>query len=223
MVCSSSLTSVLSPIVLDTSVIINLHACKYGERILTAIPNNIIVPHIVAGELEHETSRKNGEYSFLHGLVTAEVVTLATLTDAEYEVFQELTSTSPSLGDGEAATIAIAAARGFLPIIDERKGRSRANALTQRQTPGWSLDLFYHPTAIAILGDQTVVEALYLALRDGRMRIPPESGDGVIALLGIERSRDCTCLPGYRERFFDAHFRAAAVKSADITNLANKV
>lgn len=143
------------------------------------------------------------------------------MTDAEYEIFHELTSTSPSLDDGEAATIAIAAARHFLPVIDERRRRSRASALMKARTPGSSLDLFRHPTAIAVLGDQPAVEALYLALRDGRMRIPSESGDGVIALIGMERSRDCTCLPGYRERFVDAHYRAAAAKSADIANLAN--
>lgn len=55
-------------------------------------------------------------------LVTGGIVTLATMTDAEYEIFHELTSTSPSLDDGEAATIAIAAARHFLPVIDERRG-----------------------------------------------------------------------------------------------------
>jgi predicted nucleic acid-binding protein len=216
MSCSSSLIDIVDPLVLDTSVLINLHACKYGERILTAIPNDVVVPEIVAGELEHETSRRNGEHGFLHGLMTDGIVTLATMTEAEYEIFSDLTSTSPSLDDGEAATIAIAAARQLLPVIDERRGRSRASALIQTRTPGWSLDLFRHPTVIAVLGDQPAVEALYLALRDGRMRIPSESGDGVIALIGMERSRDCTCLPGYRERFVDARHTAA-----DIANLAN--
>ncbi|MCM2438499.1 DNA-binding protein [Agrobacterium vitis] len=201
MSCSSSLIDIADPLVLDTSVLINLHACKHGERILTAIPNDIVVPEIVAGELEHETSRRNGEHSFLHGLVTGGIVTLANITDVEYEIFHELTSTSPSLDDGEAATIAVAASRCLLPVIDERKGRTRAGILMKARPPGWSLDLFCHPTAIADLGDQPAVEALYLALRDGRMRIPSERADDVIALIGLERSRSCTCLPGYRERF----------------------
>jgi predicted nucleic acid-binding protein len=221
MSCSSCLIDIADPLVLDTSVLINLHACKYGERILAAIPNDVVVPEIVAGELEHETSHRNGEHRFLDGLVTGGIVTLATMTDPEYEIFHELTSTSPSLDDGEAATIAIAAARHFLSVIDERRGRSRASTLMKARTPGWSLDLFRHPAAIALLGDQPAVEALYLALRDGRMRIPSESGDSVIALIGSERSRDCTCLPGYRERFVNAHFKPAAVQTADIANLAN--
>jgi predicted nucleic acid-binding protein len=221
MSCSSSLIDIPGPLVLDTSVLINLHACKDGERILTAIPNNVVVPEIVAGELEHETSRRNGEYHFLHALVKGGIVTLATMTDAEYEIFHELTSTSPSLDDGEAATIAIAAARHFLPVVDERRGRIRASALMKARTPGWSLDIFRHPTAIAVLGDQPAVDALYLALRDGRMRIPSERGDGVITLIGLERARHCTCLPGYRERFVDAHVSADPMKSADVAKLAN--
>ena len=72
MSCSSSLSDITNPLVLDTSVLINLHACKYGERILAAIPNDILVPEIVAGELEHETSRRNGEHDFLYSLVGLE-------------------------------------------------------------------------------------------------------------------------------------------------------
>ena len=201
MTCSSSLTDNPGPLVLDTSVLINLHACTYGERILMAIPNDILVPQIVAEELEHETSRRNGEYNFLHGLAASGKVTLADMTDEEYEIFYQLTSSSPSLDDGEAATIAIAVTRHLLPVIDEKKGRARAIALMETREPDWSLDILRHPLVTADLGDQAAVEALYLALRDGRMRIPSEITDYVIALIGMGRAIDCTCLPGYRERF----------------------
>lgn len=219
MSCSSSLIDIADPLVLDTSVLINLHACKYGERILAAIPNDIVVPDVVAGELKHEVSRRNGEFTFLNSLIANGIATIANLTNAEYELFQMLTSTSPSLDDGEAATIAVAMTRYLLPVIDERRGRTRAEILSKARAPGWSLDLFRHPTAIAALGDQPAVEALYLALRDGRMRIPLESADGVVALIGMKRSRDCTCLPGYRERFLGARDQAAAVEHSGIANL----
>lgn len=209
MSCSSSLIDIADPLVLDTSVLINLHACKYGERILAAIPNDIVIPDIVAGELEHETSRRNGEFGFLNSIIANDIAAVVNLTDAEHELFQTLTSTSPSLDDGEAATIAVAVTRYLLPIIDERKGRTRAGILMEARSPGWSLDLFRHPTTLAALGDQVTVEALYFALRDGRMRIPLESADAVIGLIGMERSRDCTCLPGYRERFIEARHEVA--------------
>jgi predicted nucleic acid-binding protein len=210
MSCSSSLIDIADPLVLDTSVLINLHACIYGARILSSVPNDIIIPDIVARELEHETSRRSGEYSFLNSLIATGVVARANLTEAEYELFRTLTSTSPSLGDGEAATIAIATTRRFMPVIDERRGRTRAGTLMQARAPGWSLDLFRHPVAIAALGDQLATNALYLALRDGRMRIPPESADSVIAIIGMERSRECTCLPGYRERFAAPGYKSRA-------------
>ncbi len=216
--CSSSRTDTVNQWVLDTSVLINLHACKYGERILSAIPNDILVPEIVAGELEHERSRKNGEYGFLQALVADQIVTVVGLNDAEYLLFHELTSTSPSLDDGEAATIAIATSRQLRPFIDEQKGRTRAGILLPALVPHWSLDLLRHPVAIATLGVQHAVDALYHALRDGRMRIPAESADDVIALIGVERARDCTCLPRYRERFSGSQNH----KDSDVTALTER-
>nr|WP_210248678.1 DNA-binding protein [Phyllobacterium endophyticum] len=182
-------------------MLINLHACRYGEQILAAIPNDIVVTQIVAGELEHETSRRNGEHNFLKSLVASRVVTLTELTDEEFETFFELTSSVPVLDDGEAATIAVAAARGCFPIIDEKRGRGRASALLSECQSGWSLELFRHPATLATLGDDVARDALFLALRDGRMRIPVMSIEDVIALIGEERARACTCLPGYRLRF----------------------
>ena len=212
MTYSSSLTDDLRPLVLDTSVLINLYACAYGERILAAIPNGIIVPQVVAGELRHETSRKNGEHGFLHGLIAGGNATLGEMTDEENALFANLTSCSPSLGDGEAATIAIAAKRQFFPIIDDRKGRVQAIHFLRGQEPGWSLDLFRHASVTSTLGETAAIEALYLALRDGRMRVPVESTEYIIGLLGSERATDCTCLPDYRKIFDQSRNRPAVVK-----------
>ena len=199
MSCSSSLIDFADPLVLDTSVLINLHACRYGEQILAAIPNDIIVPEIVARELENEMSYRKGEHCFLHGLAVCGVVTLTNLTDTEFEIFHELTSTLHALDDGQAATIAVAVDRHLLPVIDERRAHSRAGLLMNSRAQGWSLDLFLHPRATGVLGAKQVVDALYLALRDGHMRIPSENVEFVITLLGKERSSECTCLPGHRE------------------------
>ena len=113
MSCSSSLIDIVDPLVLDTSVLINLHACKYGERILSAIPNDILVSKIVAEELDHERSRRNGDHGFLCSLVANGIVTLVDLTEAEYEIFYELTSIAPSLDDGEAGRLLHAALDRF--------------------------------------------------------------------------------------------------------------
>lgn len=194
---SSSLANNLPPLILDASVAINLHACTHGENILSAIPNDIFVARVVERELDNETSRANGEQSFLERLVERHIVTVTDFTDEEFELFGQLIS---DLDDGEAATIAIASRRQFVPVIDERKGRARANILVTLE-PSWSLDLLRHPSIIASLGDGNAIEALYLALRDGRMRIPHDRAEEVITLIGEQRARECTCLPGYRARF----------------------
>lgn len=186
------------PLVLDTSVLVNLHACTYGERVLMAIPNEIIIPQIVANELEHETSRSNGEHSFLQGLVASGKVTLADMTDEEYELFAELTAGSPSLDDGEAATIAIAVQRRHLAVIDERKGRACATTLLDIE-PGWSLDLLRHPSVLNEMGVNCALDALYLALRDGRMRVPSAYREDVLNWIGIERAIDCSSLPNFKD------------------------
>ncbi len=207
MTYSSSLTDDLRPLVFDTSVLINLHACSYGNRILAALPNVIIVPHLVAVELDHETSCTNGELSFLHGQLTGGRVRPGKLTDEENVLYASLVSGSPSLGDGEAATIAIAARRQLLPLLDDRKARALASHALRRDEPGWSLDLFRHSLVTSALGNATAINALYLALREGRMRVPVESTEHIVDLIGNQRARDCTCLPNYRKLFGQPRFR----------------
>lgn len=189
------------PVILDTSVLINLHACGYGERILTALPNKVLITHVVAEELQHETSRRNGECGFLNDIVDSSVASLIELTDKELDLFFQLTSGSLSLDDGEAATISAAIIQNALPVIDERKGRARALALMKMAEPGWSLGILRHPVVIERLGEEAANDALYFALRDGRMRIPIESVDQVVEIIGRDRAIECMCLPGYRERF----------------------
>jgi predicted nucleic acid-binding protein len=191
---SSSLTDAQLALVIDASVLISIHSCTYGKEILSAIPNEIIVPKIVAAEFERGTEDK----MFLPELVRAEIVAVHETNDDEDEIFEKLITT---LDDGESATIAIAINRNFLPIIDERKGRAHAIALRSSLEPGWSLDLLRHSQVISTLGELKAIEALFLALRESHMRIPEERADQIIALIGSDRAKECTCLPGYRKRF----------------------
>ena len=200
MTCSSSLSDTLAPLVPDTSVLINLHACSLGEQVLRSIPNEIVVPDIVVSELEHETSHANGENDFIRNLISQGVVKVARLDDAAYRIFETLIASPSSLDDGEAATIAISASQGLMAVIDERKGRARAEALMNGQSPAWSLDLLVHPAVQAGLPVGAYVEAVYLALSEGRMRIDEERCDAVVALIGVERAIRCTSLPGFRFR-----------------------
>lgn len=200
MTYSSYTTDDLTPLILDTSVLINLYASTYGACILTALPNDVQVPELVATELEHETSKTNGEHQFIQELVASSKVQLVALNDREWRVYAALVSSSPSLGDGEAAAIAIAACRHHLPVIDERKGRLQAQIHCAGRLPHWSLDIFRHPQVVTALGAVDSINALYLALRDGRMRIHEDHCDHVVNFIGLQRALECSSLPGYKIR-----------------------
>ena len=126
----------------------------------------------------HEPQRYSRPAFQPHGSLT-----IADMTDEEFDLFADLTSGSPSLDDGEAAAIAIAANRKLLPIIDEKKGRTRASNLMAGQQPGWSLDLLRHPIVLHILEDAHANDALYLALRDGRMCVPAEFSEYAVVFV----------------------------------------
>ena len=197
---SNSLANSLTTLVLDTSVVINLHASTYGSRILEALPNSTLVPQTVAAELERESRKNCGERHFLEDLAAAGNARVVPMSEREYRVFEKLVSGCPSLGDGEAATISIATRKHHCPIIDERQGRLQARALLSGPPPAWSLDLFRHPHVISALGTNDSVHALYLALREGRMRIHEAHCDHVVSLIGVERALECKSLPGFKVR-----------------------
>lgn len=197
---SSSLIDNMTPAVLDTSVLINLHASQQGSRILDSLPNEIIVPEHVVTELQHETSKTQGQHCFIQHMIATSKVRVAALNEREYQVFGRLVSGNPSLGDGEAATIAIAATRMLLPIIDERKGRLQAQTHCSGTCPGWSLDILRHPVVVAALGMSCASDALYFALRDGRMRIHESHCDHVVDVIGVQHALECKSLPRYRYR-----------------------
>ena len=200
MTCLSSLSDTLTPLVPDTSVLINLYACSFGEQVLRAIPNDIVVADIVVAELDHETSHTNGENGFIQRLISEQVVKVVQLDDAAYRIFETLICSPGSLDDGEAATIAVAAAKGFLPVVDERKGRARAEGLMNGRAPAWSLDLLVHPAVQEAISEGNCIEAVYLALREGRMRIDEDRCEAVAKLIGFERALTCNSLPGFKKR-----------------------
>lgn len=200
MTCSSFLADTTAALVLDTSVIINLYACGYGEKILATIPNRVLLPQAVIGELEREAGRSDAELAFANRLMDHQTAELTWLDEHSFGIFETLISGSPSLGDGEAATIALASANAAIPVIDERKGRNRAASLLSLPALPWSLDLLLHPALHAALTEAERVKALYDALRNGRMRIDEGVCDAVAALIGISRALQCTSLPNYKTR-----------------------
>ena len=85
MTYSSLLSDDSTPLVLDTSVLINLDASGFGDRILGAVPNDIHVPERVRAEFELDTSGAKGECPWLETLVDTGIVRVNVLSESELE------------------------------------------------------------------------------------------------------------------------------------------
>lgn len=196
----SSLEPNPGPVVLDTSVLINIHKSTFGIDVLSHIPNKKYITSIVINEMIRSTHQKDGADKFIDSMISGGILDIAFLSEKEFEIYEQLTSGNPSLDDGEASTIAVSKHRNATPVIDEKKGRNRSIQLLPDNTPYWSLDLFCHSNVVNQLGQKKSSEAVYLALKEGRMRIHQDHCDSVVEIIGAKRAINCHSLPNYKSR-----------------------
>jgi predicted nucleic acid-binding protein len=196
---SSSAFSAEGPLhlIADASVVINLNATGHARRIIEALPGRVLVPSNAVVELVLGDRHGHNDAQQLNELFSAGIVGRIDLEGGALTLYESLIDGSRglSLGDGEAATIAIACAAGAVAVLDEKKARR----LCETQLPA----LAVHCTAQILLlseieqalGRHTWEEALLGALRVGRMRVPGEFIDAVISIIGQEAASSCTSLP----------------------------
>lgn len=198
MTYSSCLTDPDASLILDASVLINLHASSKGVRILSAIPNKIYVARNVADEMQVGDGSVPSERDFVFKLEERGLLEIIDMKDGDLAIYENYVSGERSLDDGEAATIAMALKRGCLPVIDERKACSRL----AKDAPGLSV-----PTTVDLMLSQPVKQSLspmdrrhavYKALTDARMHVRPDQRDSIIELIGTERAVQCNSLPGFK-------------------------
>lgn len=196
----SSLESSTCALALDTSVLIKIHKSSYGAEILRCIPNKKYITPIVREEMIRSIYQKDDAEKFIDQMISDSIIILSMLDNDELMIYEELISGNSSLDDGEASTIAASIYRNASPVIDERKGRNRAIEILPERPPYWSLDLLFHSDVIEGLGSDRATEAVYLALKEGRMRIHPDHCDSVVHTIGIDRAIKCHSLPNYKSR-----------------------
>nr|WP_198924625.1 hypothetical protein [Pseudomonas aeruginosa] len=123
MTFSSCLNNQRNAIVLDASVIINLLATGHANTILQALAVPLYVTDNVVREIEQGAVNGRSEPALLAELISNKVLVVKELTGFSLEDFFGMVSghTSSSLGDGEAATLALAHRNGFSAAIDEKK------------------------------------------------------------------------------------------------------
>jgi len=195
--CQSCLDDTSALIVIDASVVINLIASGFFSEILTALPNRVVIVEEVKFEIENGRQNGHRDADALARMSAEGRIEVVGLRESGQDHFLDLVSGSAAetLDDGEAATIAYALEQGAVPVLDERK----ANKLCEKRFPtlkrASTIDLFFHEEAFTALGQNLIVDAMFNALYQGRMRVLDHHLDSVKNLIGTDRAAQCNSLP----------------------------
>jgi predicted nucleic acid-binding protein len=194
---TSSIDSI-TRLVVDTSTIINLNATGCAERILQALPAKVIVVDVILGELDEGRPRGRPDADMLRELVASGIIEIVALGNESEEHFEKLVvgPAVSTLDDGEAATIAYAAANGEIAVIDERKAVRICAEMYPRLRICNTVDLLALPEVSRILGEDALIQAVFQALMRGRMSVLPRDVEWVVGLIGSDKAAACTSLPG---------------------------
>ena len=196
MVCRSYLDECAAPVVVDTSVVINLNATGCAEAVLRSLPNRCVVVEDVLLELQVGRQTGRGDADALAVLIEQHLVEHTRLGKAGRSHFATLLtgSAAETLDDGEAATIACAIERSAVALIDERKAVRICAERFPNLAVGCTVDVLAQHHVQAALGHR-LAEAVFHALDQGRMRVPERYGRWVVDLIGEERAALCHSLP----------------------------
>ena len=181
-------------LIADASVVIGLNASGHARRIIELTRRPVIVTDNAWHELAVGARFGHDDGKQLEMLVAAGLVERVALAGAALTIYEALIDGTygETLDDGEAATIAVAAQRGAVAVLDEKKARRMCRQhfpnVVQGCTAQWLL-------GAAALDRTAHAQAMIDALRKGRTRVPPEFIDAVVALLGADAAAECPSLP----------------------------
>ena len=183
-------------LVADASVVINLTATGFLERIVAALRNPLVVTGDVRRELARGAEKGHGTGEKLQSLTGSGVVGLADLGEVGKKIFESLVSGEilHALDDGEASVIAHAAEIGGVAMIDEKKAKKICEKSVPRVPTVMTIDLLFNERIRRALGKEGQRDAVYNALRKAHMNVPREIEDRVVGLIGKSRAKDCISL-----------------------------
>lgn len=176
-------------LVLDASAWINILGTGCAEEILGALQGERLVVDLASAEVERHPLRATAT-SPLEPLVRSGLVVRRSLDSTALATFVSLVGAEPpdDLGDGEAATIALAHHSNFTAVLDERKARrvalERFTGLQLMSTVG----IFRSDAVTGALRDR-LPDAVYSALITARMRVLESDAAWVVDCIGLERAR----------------------------------
>ncbi|MEN1710946.1 hypothetical protein [Pseudomonas aeruginosa] len=202
MTFSSCLTNQRTALVLDASVIINLLATERASTILQALSVPLIVTDSVVREIGQGTVNGRPEPSLLAALISDQILTVKELAGAALEDFFGMVSghTSSSLGDGEAATLALAHHNGLSAAIDEKKASRIAAERFEGLMLVTTVDILAYAPVRGSLGNEVLANSTLHALQRARMQVREHQFDWVAQLIGAENVGKCPSLKRHVRR-----------------------
>ena len=194
---STTLTDPVARLVADASTVINLIATGSAGDIIAALPNRIAVVDVVLGELETGRARGREAFDRLKELASSGALEIVELGDDALPYFEDLVigPAVATLDDGEAATIAYALAHSSTALIDERKATRICRERFPNLRLACTIDVLIHGDVQQRLGRALLADAVFRALRDGRMGVLSHHLEWVIGVIGEERAAQCPSLP----------------------------
>lgn len=193
----SCLEEIEDPLVLDASVVVNLNATGFADRVLDAIPAGVFVPEPVVKELERGTKMGHSDATDLDALLAqglADTLKVPVSAHSEYISLVSGSATN-SLGDGEAATIASAFAMRAWAGIDERKARRICFDRYKEIRVASTIDILAHPAVITAMSESEFSAALLAALEVANMQVQKHHIEWVVAQIDPDRIERCLSLP----------------------------
>ena len=196
MTFSSCLTDKNFTLVLDASVVINLLATGHSSAILRALSIPLIVTDNVVREIEQGAESGRPEFSLLKKSLSDRIMRVEKLDGDILKNFIDLVSgsTSESLDDGEAATLALAHGHGFSAAIDEKKATRIAAERFGTLKLVTTVDILAHESVRVSLGTELLADATFDALRLARMQVRDHQFAWVARLIGPARVGACPSL-----------------------------
>lgn len=202
MTFSSCLINQRAALVLDASVIINLLATGYANTILQALAVPLYVTDNVVREIEQGAVNGRPEPALLDELISSQILIVKELAGAALEDFFGMVSghTSSSLGDGEAATLALAYRNDLSAAIDEKKATRIATERFASLKLVTTVDILAYAPVQSSLGNEVLAKATLHALKRARMQVREHQFDWIAQLIGIENVAACPSLKRHVRR-----------------------
>ena len=193
----------LGPFVLDASAIINLLGTGIAGRLLSCLQVPVLAEQTALREVTRHPIPKLSHAAELAALESAGLLRSMAMDEQAKEIFRELIANdlSEGLDDGEAATIAYAITHSAatIPVVDERKATRIFKQKWAGRIAIGTLSLISDERILMMLAQEEMREAVYSALIHARMRVPEETRQWAIELIGTERAASCPSIGAGRK------------------------